>query len=109
MRETRRLQGLPGQAWADSCSAVFTLVPLYVMVTSSLKPLADVQGEFTWWPTHLTIAAVHRHVEDRPAGAVLREQPDRVRRRRPCLSVVIAIFAAYAVSRYRFRGRASSR
>ena len=34
---------------------LFTLIPLYVMVSSSLKPLADVQGTFTWWPTNLTI------------------------------------------------------
>ena len=33
----------------------FTVVPLYVMVTSSLKPLGDVQGDFHWLPTHLTI------------------------------------------------------
>ena len=25
------------------------------MVTSSLKPLEDVQGAFTWWPTNLTL------------------------------------------------------
>ena len=29
---------------------IFTLLPLYVMVISSLKPLRDVQGAFTWWP-----------------------------------------------------------
>ena len=27
---------------------LFVTIPLYVMVTSSLKPLRDVQGAFTW-------------------------------------------------------------
>ena len=36
---------------------VFTLAPVYVMLSSSLKPLADVQGAFTWWPRHLTFQA----------------------------------------------------
>ena len=29
--------------------SLFVLLPLYVMVSSSLKPLQDVQGDFTWW------------------------------------------------------------
>src|SRR4051795_496994 len=33
----------------------FVLVPVYVMVSSSLKPLADVTGEFHWLPSRLTI------------------------------------------------------
>ena len=28
--------------------SLFVLLPLYVMVSSSLKPLQDVQGDFTW-------------------------------------------------------------
>ena len=34
---------------------LFVLVPLYVMATSSMKPLSDVQGAFTWWPSNLTL------------------------------------------------------
>ena len=34
---------------------VFVCSPLYVMVTPSLKPLQDVQGEFTWLPGDLTL------------------------------------------------------
>ncbi len=33
----------------------FVLVPVYVMVSSSLKPLADVSGKFRWLPSGLTI------------------------------------------------------
>ena len=85
--------------------AVFTMLPLYVMVTSSVKPLADVQGDFTWWPSHVDAAAVRRHVAApcRWRGYFVNSLV--VSRGRDGLSVLIAIFAAYAVSRYRFRGR----
>src|SRR5665647_2959065 len=33
---------------------IFVLVPLYVMVTSAIKPLRDVQGDFQWWPQNIT-------------------------------------------------------
>src|ERR1043165_121902 len=35
--------------------AAFVLLPVFVMVSSSLKPLQDVQGEFRWIPSGLTI------------------------------------------------------
>ena len=63
---------------ADRARRCSPLVPLYVMVSSSLKPLQDVQGDFTWCPTHADHPAVHRHLDDGAAGAVLRQQPDRV-------------------------------
>ena len=34
---------------------LFTLAPLYVMIVSGLKPLSDVQGAFSWIPSHLTV------------------------------------------------------
>ncbi|MEU8962796.1 hypothetical protein AB0C89_13970, partial [Streptomyces sp. NPDC048491] len=33
----------------------FVLLPVYVMVSSSLKPLQDVSGKFRWLPSGLTI------------------------------------------------------
>ncbi|CAM5390545.1 hypothetical protein SFUMM280S_01663 [Streptomyces fumanus] len=33
----------------------FVLLPVYVMVSSSLKPLADVTGTFRWLPSSLTV------------------------------------------------------
>src|SRR5699024_12455952 len=33
---------------------LFVLLPLYVMITTSLKPLGDVQAGFSWWPSRLT-------------------------------------------------------
>ncbi len=84
--------------------AVFTLAPIYVMVTSALKPLEDVQGPFRWLPTHLTT---------RPFGDIWHTVPlahyfansSIVAVSAMTCSVLVAILAGYAVSRYRFRGR----
>jgi multiple sugar transport system permease protein len=83
---------------------LFTLVPLYVMVTSALKPLGDVQGDFRWWPTHPTLRPFVDIWSTVPLARYF------VNSLVVCLvatafSVLIAIFAAYAVSRYRFVGR----
>ena len=82
----------------------FTLVPLYVLVTSALKPLGDVQGEFEWWPSNLTLRPFIDIWSTVPLARYFLNSLV------VCLiatvfSVVIAVFAAYAVSRYRFRGR----
>ena len=44
----------------------FTLVPLYVMVTASLKPLGDVQGDVPLVAHAPHLPAVHRHLETVP-------------------------------------------
>jgi multiple sugar transport system permease protein len=84
--------------------SIFTLVPFYVMITSALKPLGDVQGDFQWWPSHLTFrpfidiwttVPLARYFTNSLIVCVLST----------VFSVIIAIFAAYAVSRYRFHGR----
>ncbi|MFF0751734.1 carbohydrate ABC transporter permease [Streptomyces sp. NPDC004267] len=82
----------------------FVLLPVYVMVSSSLKPLADVTGEFRWWPSTLTL---------RPYADIWRTVPLAdyfvnsviVAGAATVCSVTVAVFAAYAVSRYDFRGR----
>lgn len=84
--------------------ALFTLVPLYVMVTSALKPLRDVQGDFQWWPSNLTLQPFVDIWSTVPLATYF------VNSLVVCTvatvaSVVIAVFASYAVSRYRFRGR----
>jgi multiple sugar transport system permease protein len=35
---------------------LFALLPVYVMLTSALKPLPDVEGAFRWFPSHLTLS-----------------------------------------------------
>ncbi|MEO6826976.1 MAG: carbohydrate ABC transporter permease [Microbacteriaceae bacterium] len=83
---------------------VFTVLPLYVMVVSSLKSLRDVQGAFTWIPTDLTIQPFIDMWSTVPLASYFVNSLI-VAGVATLLSLVIAVFAAYAVSRYRFRGR----
>ncbi|WP_051806802.1 carbohydrate ABC transporter permease [Streptomyces sp. NRRL F-2664] len=84
--------------------AAFALLPVFVMATSSLKPLQDVTGRFRWIPSGITL---------RPYTDIWRTVPLAeylvnsliVAGCATAASVVIAVFAAYAVSRHRFRGR----
>ncbi|MFI8825020.1 carbohydrate ABC transporter permease [Streptomyces sp. NPDC053431] len=82
----------------------FVLLPVYVMVSSSLKPLQDVSGAFRWFPSGLTLrpyADIWRTVPlaDHFVNSVIVAGAATV------CSVTVAVFAAYAVSRYDFRGR----
>lgn len=84
--------------------SIFTIIPIYVMVISGLKPLQDVQGAFSWWPESLTIQPYIDMWKTVPladyfVNSVIVSTVATV------LSLIIAIFAAYAVSRYTFRGR----
>ncbi len=83
---------------------VFTVVPVYVMVISALKPLRDVQGPFTWWPSVLTIEPFIDMWKTVPLASYFVNSVI-VAGAATILSLVIAVFAAYAISRYRFRGR----
>jgi multiple sugar transport system permease protein len=83
---------------------IFTLAPIYVMISSSVKPLVDVQSTFHWIPSRFTVRPfvdiwhtvplAHYFVNSVIASSVAM-----------AFSVAVAIFAAYAVSRYRFAGR----
>ncbi|RDV43078.1 carbohydrate ABC transporter permease [Leifsonia sp. ku-ls] len=83
---------------------VFTVVPLYVMVTSSLKPLSEVQSAFTWWPQTFTIQPFIDMWSTVPLASYFVNSLI-VSSAATLISLVIAVFAAYAVSRYRFKGR----
>ncbi|GIH51862.1 carbohydrate ABC transporter membrane protein 2, CUT1 family [Microbispora rosea] len=96
---------LPWARWAGlGLLGLFTLTPLYVMLTSAIKPLQDVQGDFHWIPTRITL---------RPFADMWRTVPLAryfansliVASVAALVSVLIAIFAAYAISRFRFPGR----
>ncbi|MFI2754552.1 carbohydrate ABC transporter permease [Cellulomonas sp. P22] len=84
--------------------ATFTILPLWVMVGSSVKPLADVRGTFTWWPTEFTLQPFVDMWSTIPLARYFMNSVI-VSTAATLASVAIAIFAAYAVSRYRFRGR----
>ncbi|MGO4384745.1 carbohydrate ABC transporter permease [Specibacter sp. RAF43] len=84
--------------------SIFTIVPIYVMVISGMKPLADVQGAFSWWPSALTLQPYVDMWKTVPlanyfVNSVIVSTIATV------LSLIIAIFASYAISRYKFRGR----
>lgn len=82
----------------------FALLPVYVMLSSSLKPLQDVSGKFRWFPSGLTIRPYIDIWHTVPLARYFLNSLI-VAGAATVLSVVIAVFAAYAVSRYRFRGK----
>ncbi|WP_426624670.1 carbohydrate ABC transporter permease [Leifsonia sp. McL0607] len=83
---------------------IFTVVPLYVMVTSSIKPLSEVQGAFSWWPQTITFQPFIDMWSTVPLASYFVNSLI-VSSAATLISLVIAVFAAYAVSRYRFKGR----
>lgn len=84
--------------------SAFVVLPLYVMITSSVKPLQDVQAGFTWWPTHVIFKPFIDMWKTVPLGSYFINSAI-VSTAASVLSVIVAIFASYAVSRWRFRGR----
>ncbi|TXL85745.1 carbohydrate ABC transporter permease [Streptomyces sp. IB2014 016-6] len=82
----------------------FALLPVYVMVSSSLKPLEDVTGKFQWIPSEITIRP-YFDIWDTVPLAHYFVNSLIVAGAATVLSVTIAVFSAYAVSRYRFRGK----
>ncbi|GAA1230690.1 carbohydrate ABC transporter permease [Kitasatospora nipponensis] len=84
--------------------AVFTLTPVAVMVSSSLKPLRDVQGPWRWLPSHLTVRPYLDIWTTVPLARYFTNSLI-VAGGATVLSVLVAVLAAYPVSRYRFRGR----
>jgi multiple sugar transport system permease protein len=102
MRET------VGERWARrvvlTLLTLFVVTPLYVMVTSAAKPLRDVQSGFTWWPSRPTLQAFVDMWSTVPLASYLVNSLV-VSTVAALFSVTIAVFAAFAVSRYRFRGR----
>ncbi|EST32555.1 carbohydrate ABC transporter permease [Streptomyces niveus] len=82
----------------------FALLPVYVMVSSSLKPLEDVTGKFQWIPSEITIRPYFDIWDTVPLAHYFMNSLI-VAGAATVLSVTIAVFSAYAVSRYRFRGK----
>ncbi len=84
--------------------ALFTVAPIYVMVSSSVKPLVDVQSAFHWIPSRFTVRPFVDIWHTVPLGHYFLNSV-LVSGAATVCSVTVAIFAAYAVSRYRFAGR----
>jgi multiple sugar transport system permease protein len=83
---------------------LFTVLPLYVMLSTSLKPLADVQDDFHWLPSTITLRPFVDIWSTVPLARYFGNSVV-VAGCASALSVTIAVFAAYAISRYTFRGR----
>ena len=83
---------------------LFALTPVYVMVSSLLKPLQDVTGTFRWIPSPITFSSYIQMWQTVPLAQYFVNSLI-VCTCAAALSVLVATFAAYAVSRYRFRGR----
>lgn len=82
----------------------FVLFPIWVMATSSMKPLADVQGTYSWFPKQFTLAPYVDIWKTVPLGQYFKNSLV-ICVTSTVLSLVIALLAAYAVSRWTFRGR----
>lgn len=84
--------------------ALFTVVPLYVMVTTGLKSLGDVSNSFSWFPRHLTFRPFIDMWSTVPLAHYFLNSVI-VCVCATVFSVFVALFAAYAISRYAFHGR----
>jgi multiple sugar transport system permease protein len=82
---------------------VLVLGPLYVMLSTSIKPLADVQQAFRWIPSRVTVAPYH-DMWNTVSLAVYFRNSLIVSTVATVLAVTIALFAAYPLARLRFRG-----
>ncbi|SDQ69821.1 multiple sugar transport system permease protein [Curtobacterium sp. UNCCL20] len=85
---------------------LFTVVPLYVMITTAIKPLGDVQNNFTWIPTNITFQPFIDMWTTVPLGQYFINSLV-VCTVATVFSLIIATFAAYGVSRWNFKGKST--
>ena len=81
-----------------------TAFPLYTIVITSLKPLRDVQAVWRWVPSQVTLRPYLEMWETVPLARYFLNSLI-ISTCSTVIAVLIAILAAYAISRYRFRGR----
>ncbi|RXZ71819.1 carbohydrate ABC transporter permease [Agromyces albus] len=82
------------------------LLPLYVVLVSSFKPLRDVSGPFTWLPETFTIEPYIQMWSTIPLAKYLFNSLI-VTTLSTALALVIAVLAAFALARLRWRGQRS--
>ncbi|MBD8585070.1 carbohydrate ABC transporter permease [Frigoribacterium sp. ACAM 257] len=86
--------------------SLVVIVPLYVVLTTSIKPLADVQGLFTWIPSRVTLEPYVQIWQTVPLASYFKNSLI-VTISATILSVAMAVLAAYALARLRFKGQRS--
>lgn len=83
---------------------LWVVVPLYVVFSTSVKPLADVSGVFRWIPERITFTPYLDIWQTVPLGRYFMNSLIVTVTATAC-SVAIAILASYAVARLDFRGK----
>lgn len=83
---------------------LFCALPIYVIVISSVKPLRDVQGAWTWIPETLTLEPYFTMWDTVPLADYFMNSLI-VSVSATVASLVIAIIAAYAMVRLKWRGQ----
>jgi multiple sugar transport system permease protein len=91
-----------------SLLTIFVCAPLVVMITTAIKPLSQVQGQFRWVPTEPTFQPFIDMWSTVPLATYFVNSVV-VATTATVLSVSVAVLAAYAVSRWNFRGRETFR
>ncbi|NRD25292.1 carbohydrate ABC transporter permease [Frigoribacterium sp. VKM Ac-2836] len=86
--------------------SLVVVIPLYVVLTTSIKPLADVQGLFTWIPSRVTLEPYVQIWQTVPLASYFKNSLI-VTISATVLSVAMAVLAAYSLARMRFRGQRS--
>jgi multiple sugar transport system permease protein len=95
--------------WATlTALTVFVCAPLFVMASTAVKPLDQVQSDFQWLPTRPTLQPFVDMWDTVPLARYF-VNSIVVAGVATALSVVVAVLAAYAVSRWRFPGRETFR
>jgi multiple sugar transport system permease protein len=102
VRESRSYRAV--RAVGLSFLLVFTVLPLYVMLSTSVKPISDVRDDFRWLPSTITLRPFVDIWSTVPLARYFVNSVI-VAGCASVFSVVLAVFAAYAISRYTFRGR----
>ncbi|QBI56284.1 carbohydrate ABC transporter permease [Streptomonospora litoralis] len=83
---------------------VFTVLPLYVLVVTSVKPLENVRGLFTWLPDRITFQPYVDMWSTIPLARYLTNSLV-VTITATVLALIISVLAAYPLARLRFRGK----
>ncbi|PZR51958.1 carbohydrate ABC transporter permease [Xylanimonas oleitrophica] len=83
--------------------SLIVLLPLYVILVTSVKPLADVRGLFTWFPSTVTLEPYVQIWSTVPLARYFVNSLV-VTTCATVLSVLLAVMAGYALARLSFRG-----
>jgi multiple sugar transport system permease protein len=99
--ETRGFKIL--RAFGLTFLSLLVLLPLYVVLVTSVKPLEDVRGLFTWIPSTFTLEPYVQIWQTVPLAQYF-VNSIIVTTTATVLSVILAVMAAYALARLHFKG-----